>query len=367
MNLAYVTRVNVSSTAAQARQVRSMARAFGGRLGDHFVLKAPGDPTSMNAVRHEPLKAHRSEIRCLFAACGTAVETVRGNPGSVVFTRDVAVAFATVLSGGRAIYEAHRPPAGRVARRMVRALARRDRFRLVAISAALADHYQAAHGVPRERVLVAHDGVFPEEYDNLRAEGRKALRERLSLPQDQKVIVHTGSLYKGGAEYFGNVTGAGGEDVLFLQIGGSEAERTRWQDHYRRLGATNVQFLPHQPHALARAFQVAADGLFYVTTKASPIYWCTSPLKIFEYMAAGVPILASCIGSVGEVLSEHNAFCYDPESPETLARATARLLQDGDAARARASVALEEARERYSWHARADRIIDFAATLPAST
>lgn len=83
----------------------------------------------------------------------------------------------------------------------------------------------------------------------------------------------------------------------------------------------------------------------------------TSPLKLFEYMAAGVPIVASDLPSVREVLTDSvNAVLVRPDDPEALAEGIRRILDDGALAQKMATQALGGVQE-YSWRSRAEKIV----------
>jgi glycosyltransferase involved in cell wall biosynthesis len=83
----------------------------------------------------------------------------------------------------------------------------------------------------------------------------------------------------------------------------------------------------------------------------------TSPLKLFDYMAAGVPIVASDLPAVREVLTDgEDALLVPPGDPGVLAGALERLLTDhelGERLRQRAFAEVS----RYTWDRRAERII----------
>ncbi|MGZ9252726.1 MAG: glycosyltransferase, partial [Candidatus Deferrimicrobiaceae bacterium] len=89
-----------------------------------------------------------------------------------------------------------------------------------------------------------------------------------------------------------------------------------------------------------------------------------APLKLVEYMAAGVPIVASDIPIYGEVVTrETEALLVPPGDPAALAAAIRRLSDDpglaaGIAARARARA------ERFTYAARARAIAAFLMDLP---
>ena len=59
-------------------------------------------------------------------------------------------------------------------------------------------------------------------------------------------------------------------------------------------------------------FQFKADLLFYPLSYENKLYKYTSPLKLFEYMSTGIPIIASTIGSIGEVVDENSVFSFLP-------------------------------------------------------
>jgi len=286
---------------------------------------------------------------------------VKSRSETLIFTRDIGVAFAGLVFGGRAIFESHDIPRGRVAALLLKRSSRFARFRMVTNCSALARFYSREYGLPPHRVRPLHNGCFLEDYDALRSAEKSVVRAELQLPSDRFIVVHTGSLYKGGAELFGHAAGSAAIDVEFIHVGASREECGYWTGYYEQRGVSNIRFIPHRSAADVRKYQRAADMLFFVSTKNSPIWWCTSPLKLFEYMASGTPVLASCIGSVQEVLNERNAYCFDPDRPETIGQAMSRFLDDDARGSERSMAALADARDRYSWSGRAERIIAFAA------
>jgi len=100
--------------------------------------------------------------------------------------------------------------------------------------------------------------------------------------------------------------------------------------------------------ALGRAAVVVAPFLRAGMTERH-----TSPLKVFEAMAAGRPIVASDLPSSREILRDgENALLVPPGDAGALAASLRRVLGDDGLARRLAAAAWDEA-PRYSWEARA--------------
>ncbi len=90
----------------------------------------------------------------------------------------------------------------------------------------------------------------------------------------------------------------------------------------------------------------------------------TSPLKILEYMAHGLPVVASDLPSVRAIVEhEKTGLLYPAGDVAALARAIERLLEDGALA-ARISRQAREAAVGYSWESRARKLIAFLETIP---
>lgn len=354
MTLTYITRADTSASSAQARQISSMARAFNDILGDQFALVSAG--SQINTIKnHRPLRTKSfPKFRYVEACLVAASSDVKR-----VFTREVAVAFCACLAGKSVALEAHRDPVGFFSPLLLRLLKRFSNFRLVCISNALAEYMKIFFGFPAARILVAHDGVFLQDYESVQPMEKSDFIRELQIPHHKKLIVHTGSLYKGGGDLFRHaVASQNFNDILFLHIGGSEGECNYWTDFYKRNNYGNVLFRSHKSFEDIKRYQVCADALFYISVPSSPIHWCTSPLKIFEYMASKTPIIASTAGSVGEVLNESNCFPYDLEDVTSISRAVEDVFGSSQRAEARAQTAFNEVCDKYRWEIRVKKILE---------
>jgi GT2 family glycosyltransferase len=89
----------------------------------------------------------------------------------------------------------------------------------------------------------------------------------------------------------------------------------------------------------------------------------TSPLKLFEYMAARAPILAADLPSAREVLANRqNALLVPPEDPEAWGRGMIELMDNRALAEKLAEKAFEDVQE-LTWEKRAERLMRFIRSL----
>jgi glycosyltransferase involved in cell wall biosynthesis len=129
-------------------------------------------------------------------------------------------------------------------------------------------------------------------------------------------------------------------EVCFLIVGGraDQVEAARARAH--EIGAAAI-FTGHQQPRDIPAFVEAADIL------ASPrIAGTNTPLKIYSYLRAGKPIVATDLLTHTQVLDHETALLVPPE-PQAFATALARLIDDPALGARLASAASERARARY--------------------
>jgi glycosyltransferase involved in cell wall biosynthesis len=128
--------------------------------------------------------------------------------------------------------------------------------------------------------------------------------------------------------------------------------------HVRSLaaGLDNVVFTGAVPHAAMPACLAAADiGVAPFDASAhAPLalgfYW--SPLKIFEYMAAGLPVVAPALPRIAALAAhDREAWLYDPGRPGSLADALGSLLDAPPLRQRLGAAARERAVREYSWSA----------------
>lgn len=89
-----------------------------------------------------------------------------------------------------------------------------------------------------------------------------------------------------------------------------------------------------------------------------------SPMKIFEYMAAGRPIVAAAAGQVGDIIEhDRTGILYEPGDEDGMVAGLERLLADPAAAEALGRAARVKALRDHSWDAVASRVLQLVQEL----
>jgi glycosyltransferase involved in cell wall biosynthesis len=219
----------------------------------------------------------------------------------------------------------------------------------VTLTAALARELEERFG-PRPRLAVVADGTRVPAVDGVGL--------RPAAGEGEAVVGYAGHLYPWK-----------GPDVLVAAIGrlprvramivgglAGEPDLARVRALADHLAPGRIAFEgqvdpPRVPELLRRA-----DVLVLPNTpgRASEAY--TSPLKLFEYMAAGRPIVASDLPALREVLRpDENAVLVEAGSAEALAAGIARVIGNAGLASRLAAQARDDVRE-WTWDRRAARL-----------
>jgi glycosyltransferase involved in cell wall biosynthesis len=157
-------------------------------------------------------------------------------------------------------------------------------------------------------------------------------------------------------------------DTRAIIVGGHEQEPDigRLRALASELGvASRVTFVGHVAPADVAAHLSQAAVLVLPNSASAISTRFTSPLKLFEYMAAGRAIVASDLPAIREVLrNNENAILVEPGNADAFASGMRRLLDDPALASGLADTARAEVRN-YTWERRAERLEALLETVVA--
>ena len=300
-----------------------------------------------------------------------ATATARSSRPDLIYTRDLGVAVAAGALRAPAAYEVHQLGGPRT-RRAIRWMARRPQPRVVALTPYIRDAF-IEDGFDASRIVVEGDAVDPSAYVDLPTVAQA--RARLGLPPDRPIVGYAGRFHmfheeKGLTELvraMAHVPVVDGREPLLVCVGGPLDRVAGYREVAAAAGvpAERLRFVDRVPNAEVplwlRAFDVGV-----MPYPANPHFsLALSPLKMFEYMAAGTPIVATDLPSTRLALTDgENACLVAPDDPRAMGEGIAVLLADPARAR-RLAVRAKGDVAALTWEARADRILRSAGVLRA--
>lgn len=267
-----------------------------------------------------------------------------------IYTRDYFLAWLLPAKKYSVFLELHDLPSASF---ILKKAAKKAR-KIIVISRGLQDDLIKI-GVEKEKIFIAPDAVDLEKF-NINISQEEA-RRKISAPADKKIIVYTGHLYGWkGADVLAEAASCL-KEVLVLFVGGIGKEVEDFKDKYKE--RSNIRLDSFQKREMMPFYLKSADVLVLPNKKGEKISEkYTSPLKLFEYMASGVPIVASSLPSICEVLDESNSMLVEPNDPEKLAAGIKAFLGDRALGEKLAQKAFQTVGE-CTWSKRAFSIMDF--------
>ncbi|HEX9018392.1 MAG TPA: glycosyltransferase, partial [Anaerolineaceae bacterium] len=266
-----------------------------------------------------------------------------------------------LLSGLPVIFEVHDLPTGHLGPVWFRAFLRlKGQKRLLVITHALCERLARRFGdFSKASVVAAPNGVDMEQYAEL--PDPPMARHRLGMPERVTVLC-AGHLYAGrGAALFLGLAGRFPQ-ASFVWVGGRPEDVTAYRTSAVAAGLENVTFTGFVSQSRVPEYQAAAEILLMPYARSiagssggNSAEIC-SPMKLFDYLAAGRAILTSDLPVFHEVLNETNAVFAPPEDLEGWSAALDRLLTDA-ALRQRLSAQAHRDAAAYTWLARARRAL----------
>jgi len=352
MKLLYLTNVQIPADDAQNLQIQAMSRSFFNFLGDNFLLISPLNKRNkdINTEYHwKKIKIFKGWFRWLKQTIFLfkSFFLVRKFKPDVIYTRDILVAW---FYKKIAVYEIHKPFTTKIGNFIFKSIA--SKIKIVVISQILKDFIVEKYKLDENKILVAHDGVDLDIF-NIREDKNALVKKYLNLPNDNFVTLYSGSLQKGKGVELIIKAAINLPHTSFVIIGGDQKQIDNFQNV-----PDNVYFFRRKSQREIPFYLKAADLLILPINKDLSYGLYSSPLKLFEYMASGTPILASDYGAIKEVLNEKNSFLFDPEDINDLVEKIKYISDNNEKAIKIGKESLKLVKE-YTWAKRVARILSF--------
>ncbi|PKO07298.1 MAG: hypothetical protein CVU41_00950 [Chloroflexi bacterium HGW-Chloroflexi-3] len=371
MQIAVITTSQIPSITANSIQVMKVCQSYC-QLGHDVTLIVPGKKTidwveiskifgiqSKFSIKYIP--SHRIFRRYDFSF-RSGLHIFMKNC-DLVHTWMPQIASIAGLLGKPYIIELHGMPTGKVGPKLYKNIIfSNHKKRFLCITNALREMYETAYEFrfKESEIQIAPNGVVLEPYLNLPESSE--LKNTLGI-NDHFTAVYTGHLYQGRGMDLLIELGKVLPEIQFVWVGGREEDVNQWREYIDRNLIKNITLVGFVENEYIPTYQSAGDVLLMPyemsiagSSGGNSADFC-SPMKMFEYMAAGKPIISSDLPILHEVLSDKNAiFCQYNEVNQWV-DAINRIKNDpaygirlGNQARVDV--------EQYSWIERAKKSMD---------
>ena len=368
MNIVAIAGSTIPSDTANSLQVMKACQALV-QIGHNVTLLVPAAAsaknTSVDLQKHYglqtdfPIEWLSSSSRRMFT--WDSVRRAGALKADLVYSWFPQSAVFGLLSNLPVVFEIHIQPTGFFGPWWHRVFASlRGRKRLVSITRALVnilerDFYMHFH---TDEVVIAPNGVDLERFASL--PDPVTARRQIGL-RESRTVMCTGHLYAGrGADLFLSVAKSLPQ-VQFVWVGGRPEDIKTWK---QKAESENVTFTGFIPNSDLPLYQAAADILLMPYSRSimgssgsADSAAVASPMKMFEYMAAGCAIVSADLPVIREVLNEKNAIFCEPDDIEHW-RFELEALLDNKARRDELGNQARHDVEGYTWIARAQHIMN---------
>ena len=381
MKTAYVANCNLPNHFAHAVQIMKNAQAWN-RKSDEFQFVS-------NLTFRNWLSADKDQINEFYGISDTfnmklypllGITGKRWSPlreiyykkaadflhqwgAELVFTRTFSLPHYSLPLGMPTLVETHGQPGNSAEKNaLYQRLDDKNFVGIVTISDTLRDMY-IEHGLPAEKILTAPDGADLSMFENPKT--KQEARRFLGYPEEGQYALYVGHLYEDRGIQDILESAKRYPEIEFVFVGGHPGDVTKWRDRLTASPLKNVQFVGFVQNQSITNYLWMADVLLMPYSRRCPTADWMSPLKMFEYMAAGRPIIASNLEAIKNVLTHgEDAWLVEADDPVSLGDGLGHVLTSQELANQLAAESFARV-QQYSWEARVEQIMDFArARLP---
>lgn len=219
-------------------------------------------------------------------------------------------------------------------------------------------------GVDKNKILVAPSAVDVQAFD-LKMSKQEA-RNALHLPVEKIIIGYIGGFagvgLPKGIDTLIQMIEILPKNYILLLVGGDPAGVEKFKHYAENKNVLDrVIFIGQVPHTITPGYMQAADILIAPYPDFDFYKYHTSPLKIFEYMAAGRPIITTDFPTLRDILDDSSAILVKTGDVAGYAAAATIIAENSTLAQSLVTAAQEKVKEN-TWKKRAEKITQFIAS-----
>lgn len=215
---------------------------------------------------------------------------------------------------------------------------------------------------------VRHVANYPVEAEPVATRDLRTLPAAAAIPAEAPIVLYLGAVmaHRGVEEVVAALTDVAGAHLVCLGAAGPHVDVVRAEVARHGVGQ-RVHLVPPVPSEEVVPYAGSASVGVSLVQPASLSYRLALPNKLFQYMAAGLPVVASDFPDVRAVVEGSGAgVVVDPTDVAAVARALRELLADPARARAMGDAGQLAVRERFNWAAAADELLRGYRALPVA-
>jgi len=364
MKIAYISNVRIPTEKAHGIQIMKMCQAFAQNRAELDLII----PKRINKIKKDPFNFYSIEkdfnikrifsLDLLWIPFGKAlffwIHTILFTKivfiycilkkYDIYYTRDFLVVLFFMLRKKNIYYEVHSIPNKLL---FLHKLAWKKSRGVIVISNGLKIAIEN-YGIDKEKILLARDAVDVIQFQIKQTQ--KKCREKLNIPQDQKIALYAGHLYNWkGVDLLAQAS-KNLEAINVYLVGGAKEDIIKFKKIYTN---KNLHIIGWQPYETIAAWLQVADILVLPSsgkTKIGSVY--TSPLKLFEYLAAKKPLVISSVPALQEVLGKDpNVYTFCADDKNSLIKNLKEAMKE------KKIPITSQKIEQFSWQTRAKNIL----------
>ena len=211
-------------------------------------------------------------------------------------------------------------------------------------------------GCDEHKMLIIHHGVDVEKYAHLPE--KNEAHNKTGLSKGKRYIIYTGHLFEWKGVYaLARSSRFLDEDTEIVLVGGTKGDVEKMQQFLDREQLTRVRLTGFKQRSDMLHYAACADVMVIPTSGQFNIgKYESSPLKLFEYMAAGKPIVATDLPAIRDIVDESMVYFCEPDKPSHLSQMIKEALKDMETTKIQNALRFVK---KNTWEARAKKIIDW--------
>ena len=368
MKIVAIAGSTIPSDTANSIQVMKACQALV-HLGHELTLIVPGNlPSKVVDLKSHyglqtdfPIEWLASSSRRLFT--WQAVRRARQLKPDLLYVWFPQSAVFGLLHKLPVIFEIHIQPTGLLGPLWHRVFANlHGRKQLVSITRALVNRLERDYNMrlKPDEILIAPNGVDLERFASL--PDAVTARRQIGL-REVPTVMCTGHLYAGRGTDLFLALAKSIPYAHFVWVGGRPEDVSAWKQRAEAESMSNITFTGFIPNRDLPLYQAAADVLLMPYSRSimgssgsADSASVASPMKMFEYMAAGRAIVSADLPVIREVLNERNAVFCKPDDVGDWKLEIEKLLND-PARQVELGMQARRDVESYTWLARAEKVL----------